>query len=78
MATTIRPERPDAKATLFLRQSSLEDAIDVILQSNNMQKKVLSPSSVPIYPATPEKIKEYQDLIVRSLYLSNADVKVTS
>jgi len=70
--------RQDAKATIYLRQSSLEDAIDLILQSNNLQKKVLSSSSVMVYPATPEKLKEYQDLVVRSFYLTNADVKVTS
>lgn len=70
--------RADARATIFLRDAPLEDAIDLILQSNSLQKKVLSASSVIIYPATPEKLKEYQDLIVRTFYLSNADVKQTA
>jgi general secretion pathway protein D len=73
-----RDVRADARATVFVRQSPLDEAIDLILQSNGLQKKVLGPATVLIYPATPEKIKEHQDLIVRSFYLANAEAKVTA
>lgn len=69
--------RSDLKATLFLKQSSLEDAVDLLLATSQLEKKVLNQSSILIYPGTAAKIKDYQDLIVKSFYLSNADVKQT-
>ena len=69
--------RPDLRTTVFLRQSSLEDAINLILQTNRLEKKVLSPNAILIYPSTPEKLKDYQELVVKGFYLANADVKQT-
>lgn len=69
--------RPDMRVTVFLRQASLEDAIDLILQTSRLEKKVLNRNTVLIYPNTPEKLKEYQELIVKGFYLANADVKQT-
>lgn len=67
--------RPDLRTTVFLKNASIEDAIDLILQTNQLQKKVLNSTTVLIYPGTPEKLKDYQDLVVRAFYLSNANVK---
>jgi general secretion pathway protein D len=69
--------RPDLRTTVFLRQASLEDAIDLILQTNRLEKKVLNKNTILIYPNTPEKLKEYQELVVKGFYLANADVKQT-
>lgn len=70
-----RDVKPDQRTTVFLKQTSLDDAIDVILSTGQLEKKVLNPSSVLIYPNTPAKLREYQDLIVRAFYLSNANAK---
>ena len=67
--------RPDLHTTVFLKNSSVEDAIDLILQTNQLQKKVLNSTTVLIYPDTPEKLKDYQDLVVRAFYLTNASAK---
>lgn len=69
--------RPDLRTTVFLRQASLEDAIQLILQTNRLEKKVLNRNTILIYPNTPEKLKEYQELVVKGFYLANADVKQT-
>ncbi|MGZ5780979.1 MAG: cohesin domain-containing protein, partial [Burkholderiaceae bacterium] len=69
--------RPDLRITVFLRQASLEDAIDLILQTNQLEKKVLNKNTILIYPNTPEKLKEYKELVVKGFYLANADVKQT-
>lgn len=69
--------RPDLRTTVFLRQLSLEDAIELILQTNRLEKKVLNSNTILIYPNTPEKLKEYQELVVKGFYLANADVKQT-
>lgn len=73
-----RDIRQDLRVTVFLRNARLEDALDVLLNTNQLAKKVLDPSTVLIYQNTPEKQKEYQDLVVRAFYLSNADVKQTA
>ena len=61
-----RDIRPDLRVTVFLRNARLEDALDVLLNTNQLAKKVLDPSTVLIYQNTPEKQKEYQDLVVRA------------
>lgn len=67
--------RPDLRTTVFLKNASVEDAIELILQTGQLQKKVLNSSTVLIYPNSPEKLKEYQDLVMKSFYLQNADAK---
>lgn len=70
-----RDVKSDQRTTVFLRQTSLDDAIDVILSTGQLEKKVLNASSVLIYPSTPGKLKEYQDLVVRAFYLANIEAK---
>lgn len=70
-----RDVRTEQKTTVFFKQTSLEDSIDVILATNQLEKKVLNAGSILIYPSTPTKIKEYQDLVVRAFYLSNIEAK---
>jgi general secretion pathway protein D len=67
--------RPDLKTTIFVQQVSVIDAIDLILSQNQLAKKVLSENSVFVYPNTPAKTKEYQDQVIKTFYLTNADVK---
>ncbi|APA68206.1 general secretion pathway protein GspD [Janthinobacterium sp. 1_2014MBL_MicDiv] len=69
--------RPDLRTTVFLRQATLEDAIEFILQTSRLEKKVLNSSTILIYPNTTEKLKDYQELVVKGFYLANADAKQT-
>ena len=67
--------RPDLRTSIFLKNTSVEDAIELIIQTSQLQKKVLSTNTILIYPNSPEKLKEYQELLVKTFYLQNADVK---
>jgi general secretion pathway protein D len=67
--------KPEMKASVFVKKMSIEDAIDMVLASNGLQKKVLSPTSVLVYPGTPQKNKDYQDLLIRNFYFSNTSAK---
>jgi general secretion pathway protein D len=69
--------RSDLTTTIFVKRASLEDVVDLLLTTNQLEKKVLNSNSVLIFPNTPDKVKEYQDLLVKSFYLENADVKQT-
>ncbi|GAB3265899.1 cohesin domain-containing protein [Chitinimonas naiadis] len=73
-----REVKSDQRTTVFLRQTTLEDAIDVILTTNQLDKKILNASSVLIYPNSGNKTKEYQDLVVRAFYLGSAEAKQTA
>lgn len=70
-----RDVKGDQRTTVFLKQTTLEDAIDVILTTNQLEKKILNSSSVLIYPNAPGKVKEYQDLVVRAFYPANVEAK---
>ncbi|WP_428827799.1 secretin and TonB N-terminal domain-containing protein [Azonexus sp. IMCC34842] len=65
----------DSKVTLFVRNSPLEDILRLILKTNQLEKSQLNDNSFLIYPNSPAKGKEYQELVVRSFYLANTDVK---
>lgn len=67
--------KADIKATIFVRNIRIEDAIKILLSTNQLQHKMLSENTILIYPNTPSKLKEYQELVVRSFYLGNTDVK---
>jgi general secretion pathway protein D len=67
--------KPEMKASVFLKKMPIEDAIDMVLTSNGLQKKVLSPTSLLVYPATQQKNKDYQDLLIRNFYFANTSAK---
>lgn len=67
--------KPDLKATIFVKQVAVEDAVELLLMQNQLLKKVINSNTVVIYPDTPQKLKEFQDLTLRTFYLANFDVK---
>ncbi len=67
--------RSDTKVTVFLRQVTVDEALRVILATQQLDRKLLNDNSVLVYPNTPAKQREHQELITRTLYLTNADVK---
>ncbi|HEV2008962.1 MAG TPA: secretin N-terminal domain-containing protein, partial [Burkholderiales bacterium] len=67
--------RPDLKMTIQLRNKNIDDAVRVLLVTNQLEQKVLDDDTVVIYPNVPAKQREYQELTVKAFYLANADVK---
>lgn len=65
--------RSDQRTSVFLRNTPIEEAIEVILTSNQLGKKILNDSTLLIYPLS--RSLEYQETYVRSFYLSNTDAK---
>ena len=61
------------QTSVFLRDTPIIEAIDVILASNQLAKKTLNDNTLLIYPIS--RSAEYQELFVRSFYLSNLDAK---
>lgn len=63
------------KASIFVKNVSVVDAIDLLLMQNQMVKKVISDDTLFIYPNSAAKLKDYQDLKIRSFHLVNAEPK---
>ncbi|WP_457338002.1 secretin N-terminal domain-containing protein, partial [Rhizobacter sp. P5_C2] len=70
-----RDVRPDARVTLTVRNSPVNDVIRLLLLTQQLDRKVLNDNSLLIYPATTAKQRDYQDLTARVFYLTNADAK---
>ncbi len=70
--------RADQKTTIFLRNSTIEAAINVLLLTNQLEQRVLNGNSILVYPNTPAKQKEYQALLVKTYYLANSDAKTVA
>ncbi|HET7061879.1 MAG TPA: secretin and TonB N-terminal domain-containing protein [Nitrosospira sp.] len=67
--------KQDTKTTIFVKDARVEDIFKLLLLTNQLTHKVLNENSVLIYPNTPPKQKEYQDLMVRSFFVTYTDVK---
>lgn len=67
--------RPDTRITVYMKQARVEDALDLIVGTNQLAKKVLDAKTIVVYPSTPDKQREYQEQVVRVFYLANSEVK---
>jgi general secretion pathway protein D len=72
-----RDVSPDLRSTIFVKQTTIEDVLNLLLVTNQLRMRVLNENTVLIYPNTPVKTLAYQELSVRAFYLGNADVKQT-
>ena len=70
-----RDVRTDARVTLTVRNSPVNDVIRLLLLTQQLERKVLNDNTLLIYPATQAKQREYQELIARVFFLTNADAK---
>jgi len=67
--------KTDTKVNLSAAKTNVEDAVHLILVTNQLGEKILNDNSVLVYPNTPQKQKDYQMLVVRCFFLANAEAK---
>lgn len=67
----------DAPLSIDLRNATLSDALSALTASTHTFYKMTAPKTVTIIPDTPAKRREYEESVVQTFYLSNADVKET-
>jgi general secretion pathway protein D len=73
-----RDVRTDQRTSIAVRDANLEEAIRLTLLANALEQKVLNQHTVFVYPNTPAKQREHQELVVKAFYIANADVKQTA
>lgn len=71
------PQFRSVPISIDLRGASLRDALDAVSKSTATFYKVTAPRTVAIIPDTVAKRREYDEEIIRTFYLSNADLKET-
>jgi general secretion pathway protein D len=69
---------PALRATISVRDTSIEEAIGMLLSATQLEQSITGERSITIYPNNPQKTKDYQQLLVRSFFLANADVKTVA
>lgn len=67
--------RPDLRTNLVVRDARIEDVIRFILVTNQLKESVLSGNTLFIYPNTPDKVRDFQEMQIRNFYLTNANAK---
>ena len=65
----------DQPISVFLEKASFLQALQLILQMNGLEKKVLNSKTIIIYPSSREKDKQYGDQIIQTFFLSHIDAK---
>ena len=71
------PQFRDQLVTIDLRNASIGDALESLSTATRNFYRVTAQRTITVIPDTPAKRTEYEDEIVRTFYLSNADVKET-
>lgn len=61
------------RVNVLLRDTPIEQALEVILTSHQLGKKVLNSNTLLIYPQA--RAAQYEELFVRSFYLTHMDAK---
>jgi general secretion pathway protein D len=73
-----RDVRSDQRTSLAMREATFDEVLRLALLANQLEQKVLNERTVFVYPSTPQKLREHQELVVKAFYIANADVKQTA
>ncbi|MDD2308729.1 MAG: cohesin domain-containing protein [Desulfuromonadaceae bacterium] len=65
----------DAPVSIFLENASFQQALDLLCNMNKLGTKNLNETSVLVYMNTPEKNKQYDDMVLRTFHLNYMDAK---
>ena len=69
------PAFRDQPLSIDLRNAALPDALSALTASTRTFYRVTAPKTITIVPDTAAKRREYEESVIRTIYLSNADVK---
>ncbi|MFC0131679.1 general secretion pathway protein GspD [Massilia eurypsychrophila] len=70
--------KTDQRTSIFLKNSTVEAAIYYLLVSNQLEQQVMDGNTILVYPNNAVKLKEYQEMTVKTFFLANADAKVVA
>jgi len=62
-------------ASIYLENATFDQAMELLLMTNNLFQKVVNENTIIIVPDTKVKREQYQDLLIQTFYLSNIEAK---
>ena len=74
---TFDPQFRDQPITIDLRETTLENALQAVSATTRSFYRVTGPRFITVVPDTAAKRQEYEEEVVRTFPLSNADLKET-
>lgn len=66
------------KTTVFLNNTTVESAIKKIVMTSQLATRQFDDNTLLVYPDQPTKQQDYQQLVVKSFHLGNADAKAVA
>ncbi|RSZ57124.1 general secretion pathway protein GspD [Massilia atriviolacea] len=70
--------KTDQKTSIFLKNSTVESAIYYLMVSNQLDYQVMDGNTLLVYQNVATKLKEYQEMTVKTFFLANAEAKVVA
>ena len=67
--------KADQRTTIMLKNSTVEAAVYYLLVTNQLEQQVMDGNTILVYPNIAAKLKEYQEMTVKTFFLANADAK---
>ena len=67
--------KADQRTSIFLKNSTVEAAIYYLMVGNQLAHQVMDGNTILVYPNSAVKMKEYQELTVKTFFLANAEAK---
>ena len=65
--------KPDTKVSIFVKNTTIDEALNNIFSSSQLSKKILNENSVLVYPNS--RKSEYEEIIAKTFYLNNVEPK---
>jgi len=65
----------DDRITIELRDVTAQQALERVMQAGNHFYKVLDERTIIVVPDNPQARRDYEDLVIRTFYLSNGDAE---
>ncbi|MFZ4855355.1 MAG: cohesin domain-containing protein [Desulfuromonadaceae bacterium] len=65
----------DSPITILLENASFQQALDLLTDMNKLNAKNLNESTVLVYVNSPDKSKQYEDMVLRTFHLNYMDAK---
>ena len=70
--------KTDQRTSIYLKNSTVEAAVYYLMVTNQLEQQVMDGNTVMIYPNIAAKLKEYQEMVVKTFFLANAEAKTVA
>ena len=67
--------KADQRTTIMLKNSTVEAAVHFLLVTNQLEQQVMDGNTILVYPNVAAKLKEYQEMTIKTFFLANAEAK---